>query len=130
MMKLLEPQEIQGILRNWGLSELAIAVLSKEPEVVANLQEARSLSPFFPDYVPHVIEELFDDIPFRRWEQGKNDPVYQRPCPSEYNPPFVEYSFDGQTALFHVQGEIVVNRVELMSDFAQQIAELIEASEE
>lgn len=130
MMKLLEPQEIQVILRDWGLSERAIAVLSKEPEVVANLQEARSLSPFSPDYVPYVIEELFDDIPFRRWEQDKSAPVYQRPCPSEYNPPFVEYSFDGQTALFHVQGEIVVNRVELMSDFAQQIAELIEASEE
>ncbi|MBD1847434.1 hypothetical protein H6F89_29350 [Cyanobacteria bacterium FACHB-63] len=130
MTKLLEPQEIQVLLRDWGLSERAISILIKEPEVVANLQEARSLSPFSPDYVPCVIEELFDDIPFRRWEQGKSSPIYERPCSADYDPPFVEYSFDGQTALFHVQGEIVVNRMELMSDFAQQIAELNEALEE
>ena len=100
------------ILQSWQLSESAISVLSKEPEVVAKLQQAKELFSFPVDYIPNVIEEKFDNINFRRWEYGVL--TYERHCSSSYEPPFVEYSFDRQTALFFIDGEIIVNRIELM----------------
>ena len=101
--------EIKSVLSSWGLSDEAIAVLVNEPELVRELQQSRSLPPFPPDYMPRVIEERFDGIISCRWELGRL--VYQRPCLPNYQPPFVEYCFDEQTALFHVNGEIVVNRL-------------------
>lgn len=115
--QLLSPQETESLLRSWELSEAAISILAKEPELVAHLQDARSLPPFPPGYIPAVIEELFDDLPYRRWEWGQALPVYERPCPAEYEPRFVEYSFDDETALFQVQGEIIVNRVNAMTEY-------------
>lgn len=107
---------LQSLLLDWGLSEHALSVLEKEPEIVAQLQQARSLPPFPADYEPSVIEERFDGINYRRWEFGHL--VYESPCSSSYEPPFVEYCFDEQTALFHVNGEIVVNRLEKMASRA------------
>lgn len=117
-IELLSPQETESLLRSWELSEAGIAILIKEPELVAHLQEARSLPPFPPGYVPAVIEELFDDLPYRRWLWGQALPIYERPCPPDYEPPFVEYSFDDETALFQVGGEIIVNRVNAMAEYA------------
>ena len=102
------------ILQSWQLSESAISVLSKEPEVVAKLQVAKELPSFPTDYIPNVIEEKFDNINFRRWEYGVL--TYERHCSSSYEPPFVEYSFDRETALFFINGEIIVNRIELMAE--------------
>lgn len=102
------------ILQSWELSESATLVLSKEPEVVTKLQAAKKLPSFPADYIPDVIEEKFDNINFRRWEYRVL--TYERHCSSNYEPPFIEYSFDGQTALFFINGEIIVNRIELMAE--------------
>jgi hypothetical protein len=107
------------ILRSWNLSEQAISVLSKEPEIVAKLQQAKELPSFPVDYIPNVIEEKFDNINFRRWEYGVL--TYERPFSTNYEPPFVEYSFDRQTALFFIDGEIIVNRIELMTENAELV---------
>ena len=102
------------ILQSWQLSESAISVLSKEPEVVAKLQVAKELPSFPTDYIPNVIEEKFDNINFRRWEYGVL--TYERLCPSNYEPPFVEYCFDEQTGLFFIDGEVIVDRLGLMAE--------------
>lgn len=110
---LLDYEVLHSLLSDWGLSEDALCVLEKEPEIVAQLQQERSLPPFAADYQPSVIEERFDGIKYRRWEEGHL--VYERPCAANYDPLFVEYCFDEQTALFHVNGEIVVNRIEALA---------------
>lgn len=115
-LDLFEPKVLHSLLSSWGLSEHAITILDKEPEIVAELQQARSLPPLPADYQPSVIEERFDGINYRRWEEGHL--VYERPCSAKYEPPFVEYCFDEQTALFHVNGEIVVNRIARMAEMA------------
>ena len=118
---LLTPQQTELLLRTWKLSESAIAVLIHERELVVHLEEMRSRLPFPPGYVPAVIEELFDDLPYRRWELDSSQPTYERQCSPNYEPPFVEYSFDDETALFHVQGEIIVNRVAAIVDYANRL---------
>lgn len=105
-------EETRQLLESWGLSEHAIAVLSKEPEVVTGLAKARNLEPFQEGYQPKVFEILFDDVVYIHWEKGKKPYIAQ--CPENYQPPFTEYTFDGQTAFFLVNGEVIVNRVELM----------------
>lgn len=114
--------KITSILHDWNLSENAIAVLSKEPEIVAKLQQAKELSLFPVDYIPNVIEEKFDNITFRRWKYGVL--TYERSCSSSYEPPFVEYCFDEQIALFFIDGEVIVNRLELMSENTKLISVL------
>jgi hypothetical protein len=105
--------DVQAILQAWALCETSIAVLSKEPEIVADLVIARSLPQLPPGYIPAIIEVLFDDVPYVRAEHGVL--TFVRPCAPDYHPPFVEYRFDGETALFHVGQEYVVNRIQGMA---------------
>lgn len=93
----------------WELSAHAVAILSREPEILADLAESRLLPPLPPGYVPHIIEVWFDDIPYIRVEAGTV--MYLRDCRPDYEPPFVEYRFDDEIALFQVGRECVVNRI-------------------
>ena len=94
----------------WGLSTQAVILLSKEPEILADLARDRLLPPLPPGYIPAVVEVLFDDVPFLRSKYGAL--VYARDCNPDYQPLFVEYRFDDEIAVFQVKGEYVVNRIE------------------
>jgi hypothetical protein len=100
----------------WGLSPQAALLLSKEPDILRDLERDRLLPPLPPGYVPIVIEILFDDVPYLRSEQGI--PIYVRDCRPDYQPQFVEYRFDDETAVFHIGGEYVINRIEGMAQVA------------
>ncbi len=102
------------LLQSWGLSKPAITVLSQEPEIVDKLRQAKELLSFSADYVPDKIEEKFGNTVFRCWEYGVL--TYECPCFSNYEPPFVEYCFDEQTALFFIDREVIVDRLELMAE--------------
>lgn len=120
-------EETRQLLKSWCLSEHAIAVLSREPEIVAGLVSARQLEPFPKNYQPKVFEVLFDDIVYVHWEKGKKP--YIAECSENYQPPFSEYAFDGQTALFLVNGEVVVNRAEKMKlNVAEYLKEVASSS--
>lgn len=106
---LAELQEVQ-ILSSWGLSNEASILLLNEPKLIMELQQARSLPPFPPQYTPRVIEERFEFIISCIWEIGHL--IYECPFVPNYEPSFVEYYFDKQIALFYVKGEIVVNRLQ------------------
>jgi hypothetical protein len=107
---MLEPKDIYAILSEWNLSATTLSTLVKEPEIVADLIQSRHLPPLPPGYVPTVVEVLFDDLVYLRSVNGQV--IYSRQCEAEYQPPFVEYRFDGETAVFQVGGEYVVNRTE------------------
>jgi hypothetical protein len=96
-------------LQAWGLSSTAVALLSRKPEILADLERDRQLPPFSLDYVPEIIEVLFDDLPYFRSEQGVL--IYVRDCSLNYQPQFVEYRFDDETAVFQIGNEYVINRI-------------------
>jgi hypothetical protein len=99
-------------LADWGLSPAAVLLLSREPEILADLECDRQLPPFPASYVPRVIDILFDDLPYIRSEDGGL--VYVRDCSVSYQPKFVEYRFDDEIAVFHIGDEYVINRLEEM----------------
>jgi hypothetical protein len=107
---------------DWGLSPAAVLLLSKEPEILADLVKERSLPPLPPGYVPRLVEVLFDDLPYIRWQDGSL--TYVRDCRQDYQPMFVEYRFDGEMAVFQIQGEYVVNRLEGIAQ-AATLADLL-----
>lgn len=107
---------------DWGLSDNAVALLSREPEILVDLAESRQLPPLPPGYIPQVIEVLFDDIPYIRVEAGVV--TYLRKCRPDYEPPFVEYRFDDEIALFQIGDELVVNRVEGIASIVALIGHL------
>jgi hypothetical protein len=107
---MLEPKDVDAILKEWNLSPATRTILVKEPEIVADLIQSRHLPPLPPGYVPTVVEVLFDDLVYLRSQSGQV--TYSRQCRADYQPPFVEYRFDGETAVFQVGGEYVVNRTE------------------
>jgi hypothetical protein len=100
----------------WGLSPQAASFLSKEPEILRDLERDRLLPPLPPGYVPTVIEVLFDDVPYIRSQNGI--PVYIRDCLPDYQPQFIEYRFDDETAVFHIGDEYVINRIEGIAQIA------------
>ena len=97
-------------LETWGLSAQAIAVLRREPEILADVAEARQRPPLPPGYCPNVIEVLFEDVPYLRSEQGVLSVL--RDCLPDYQPRFIEYRVDEETAFFQVGSDVVVNRLE------------------
>lgn len=122
-MDVMTQAETQQLLESWGLSQHAISVLSKEPEIVADLAKARELEPFSANYKPKVFEVLFEDVVHIRWQEGKKPFIAD--CSENYQPLFTEYAFDEQCALFLVNGEVVVNRAENIelniSDFFKEV---------
>ena len=100
-------------LDTWGVSAQAIAVLSHEPEILVDLAEARERPPLPPGYCPDVIEVLFEDLPYLRSEQGVLSVL--RDCLPDYQPRFIEYRMDEETAFFQVGSDIVVNRLEAIA---------------
>ena len=109
-----DTSKIIALLQSWGLSKPAVNVLSQQPKIVNKLQQAKELPLFTANYVPEKIEEKFGDTIFRCWECGVF--TSEHPCPSNYEAPFVEYCFDEQTALFFIDGEVIVDRLELMAE--------------
>ena len=97
-------------LADWGLSAQAVSILSREPSILADLAEASLLPPLPPGYIPSVIEVLFDDVPYIRSTNGILN--FVRNCHAEYQPQFIEYRFDDETAIFQVGNEYVINRIE------------------
>lgn len=100
-------------VRQWGLSQSAIAVLEQEPEIAADLAKERKKPPFPAGYQPEIIEILYSDMVYVRSERGRI--TYLRDCPRNYIPPFMEIRFDNQMAMFVIQGEMVVDRTEQMA---------------
>lgn len=107
---------------DWNLSQSAIALLKREPEIAADVIIERQKPPFPAGYQPQVIEILYDDMVYVRSEQGRIR--YVRDCPRNYIPPFMEIRFDGQMAVFIIQGEMVVDRTELMANLDQLLGRL------
>lgn len=114
--------DLAQMLNSWGLSEPAVLTLSKEPEIVTDLVQARQQHPFPPGYTPTEIEILFDDVVFIRLRNGQA--VYTRKCGPDYQPPFVEWRFDGHCAFFQVGGDVVVNRLGRMAQLDQLMGRL------
>ncbi len=112
-----QPTIIQVDLSSWGISERAIAALSKYPDKVVELQEARLLPQLPADFVPITYEIKFDSVTHLSWELDKSWRVtFERGCSSDYQPDLVEYCFDGQTVFSHVSGEIIVSRIDIMAE--------------
>ena len=97
-------------LAEWGLSPQAVFILSREPGLLAELTQSRLLPPLPAGYIPGVIEVLFDDVPYIRSTNGVLN--FVRNCHAEYQPQFIEYRFDDETAIFQVGSEYVINRIE------------------
>lgn len=97
----------------WGLSPQTATLLSRKPEILADLVQERLLPPLPPGYVPTIVEVLFDDVPYIRSENGVL--IYVRNCDSNYEPLFIEYRFDDEIALFQINGEYIINRIEGMA---------------
>ena len=95
-------------LTSWGLSPKAVAILLKEPEMVEDLKKIRKLPPLEQKDEFKVVEIRFDDVTYIRYERGKG--VYYQPCSANFEPTFSEYKLDEETILFHVGGEVVVDR--------------------
>jgi hypothetical protein len=109
-------------LEEWSLSTAAISLLTQEPEITSALVIARQRHPFPAGYTPTVVDVLFDDVLFIRSDRGHL--VFLRPCSPHYQPPFVEVRFDDQMALFLIQGEVVVDRTQAMTELDQLLGRL------
>jgi len=101
------------------LSPQSIEVLSREPEILDDLAQVRSLPPLPPGHSPAVVEVLFEDVPYLRSEQGVLS-VLREYLP-DYQPRFIEYRIDDETAFFQVGGEIVVNRLDAIAEMIGRV---------
>lgn len=102
-------------LQNWQLSEAAIAFFEDRPEMLEHIAKAKEQPPFAAEYTPSLVEVLFNDIVYIRYE---NDTITAiRESGEGFAPNFWEICFDGETALFVVGREVVIDRAGDMADF-------------
>jgi hypothetical protein len=91
-------------LKERQLSETAITFFHDRPEMLAHI--TREQTPFAAEYTPSLVEILFEDIVYIRYENGRITAARER-----------EACFDGETALFVIgDGEIIVDRVQEMAE--------------
>jgi hypothetical protein len=121
---MLTTQATKAILLSWNLSERAIAILSKEPEIVIDLQRSRSLPPLPPGYVPQQVEVLLDDMVALRYVNGEK--IYERQFSDHFEPQWIEWRFDDQNAVFAIEGEYVLNRTEGIAEVVARLGLLSE----
>jgi hypothetical protein len=121
---MLTTQATKAILLSWNLSERAIAILSREPEIVIDLQRSRSLPPLPPGYVPQQIEVLLDDVVALRYANGER--IYERKFSEDFEPQWIEWRFDNQSAVFAIEGEYVLNRTEGIAEVVARLGLLSE----
>jgi hypothetical protein len=105
-------------LAQWGLSAQAMELLAQEPDILTDLAAVRGLPPLPPGYVPTVVEVLFDDLPYLRSVEGVVTVV--RDCLPDYQPAYVEYRLDDETAFFQAGREIVINRIDGMAQIQRR----------
>ncbi|MGB3614212.1 MAG: hypothetical protein WBA10_10495 [Elainellaceae cyanobacterium] len=107
---------------SWNLSQSAIELLRREPEIASDLARERKRLPFPAGYRPAVIDILYDDLLYVRSEYGQI--TFLRDCPRNYIPPFMEIRFDDQMAMFVIRGEMVVDRTQNMAALDELLGRL------
>ncbi len=100
----------------------AIALLDREPEILQYLIEVQDKGSFPKEYQPRRIDYLFDDILFASFVNGVNR--LNSDCPSGYQPQFMEIRFDGELALFTIQGEVILDRVQQMANLSEILGQV------
>lgn len=102
-------------LETWQLSEAAIAFFEDRPEMLEHIAKAKEQPPFAAEYTPSLVEVLFNDIVYIRYENDSITAI--RESGEGFVPNFWEICFDGETALFVVGNEVVIDRAGEMADF-------------
>ena len=97
-----------SIFHDEKLSPRAIAILAERGELCQRLVALKELPPLPQDLAPKVMEILFEGEIYIRYERGQKP--YFKDCARNFNPQFSEYRLDNITVLFHVDGEIIINR--------------------
>lgn len=109
---LMSPEATQSLLRSWGLSQSSVEFLQGRMETVNYLRSQRDLESFPVNYTPAVVEILYEDVIFFRYEVAKEEVTFCRPCPGGYDPSFSEWKFDGKCAFFQCGEDVVINRID------------------
>ena len=83
--------------------------------MLEHVTRAKEKPPFAAEYTPFLVEILFEDIVFIRYENGNITAI--RESKEGYVPTFWEVCLDEETALFVIgNGEVVVDRAGDMAD--------------
>lgn len=105
---------INSQAQNWQLSEAAISFFEDRPEMLEHIAKAKVQPPFAAEYTPSLIEVLFNDIVYIRYE---NDTITAiRKSKEGFVPEFWEVCFDEETALFVIGKEVVIDRAAEMAN--------------
>lgn len=106
---------IDSQVQNWQLSGAATSFFEDRPEILKHVAEAKERSPFAAKYTPTLVEVLFNDIVYIRYENEAITAI--RESKKGFVPEFWEVCFDGETALFVIGNEVVIDRSGEMADF-------------
>ena len=106
----------EGLIVKWGLSEEAAALLSARPELVERLSEAKKKPPLTltPGIPPERVDYLMDDLPYICMENGRL--TYYREWEAGLEPLCWEIQINDEIAVFAINGEYVVNRLQVAAN--------------
>lgn len=82
--------------------------------MLEHIAKAKVQPPFAADYTPSLVEVLFNDIVYIRYEHDTITAI--RESKEGFVPEFWEVCFDGETALFVIGKEVVIDRAGKMAD--------------
>src|SRR6476646_10431349 len=109
------PFRPEGLIKQWGLSPESTVILGKRPELVERLSEARKQPQLVltPGISPARVDYLMDDLPYICMEHGQL--TYYRKWEVGRDPFFWELQINDEIAVFAIQGEYVVNRLQIVA---------------
>ncbi|NET39179.1 MAG: hypothetical protein F6K19_45620 [Cyanothece sp. SIO1E1] len=81
------------------------------PEMATDLYLILQAPDFSSDYVPTILEVLFDDVTVLVWKNGQVTGQFPDMA-ADYQPETVEFMLDGETAHLSIRGMEIVNRIQ------------------
>ena len=116
-------------INSWGLSKSVSALLRHDAELISRLDRVRHQRSFPPQYRPKTIEVFYDDV---CWIKSVDGRVVHHEIPSDKSiTTSIEVRFDGETAMFSIDSETIVDRttgsVSLLELLGNKISALIDS---
>lgn len=101
-------------------SDKTLKFLENNSYLIPELLQWYRLEPFSQDFVPKEIEIIYDGITFLKLSPQKTYfyQIQDLEALENYLPEYSEYFFDGEIGVFHCRGEVLIDRIQNLSEIS------------
>lgn len=91
--------------------------LAAYPSCLSNLADVFHKGQLPADYVPEVVQIMFDEFPVYHWDKGKE--LLNVEMRLDFVPRLVEWAFDGELVYVVLNRRMILNRIQYIATLSE-----------